>query len=329
MEAEARYTWVGAGVLLLLAALVAAVVWLRNVGVEGEFKRYTIHFEHQVVDGLEIGADVTLRGLRVGRVEDYALASGKLNRVRVEVRINHRAPVHENTVAVITRNFVTGIATVALVTREPAGELLTQVAEGERYPLIGEGRSDLDEIAGRVNKVGEMAAVALTNFNELLSADNRAAVTQTVRNLRDLTAALQQRLGAIDQTLGRFANAADGVDRAAADLARTGDRIAGVAERGGESVERTLLDLERTLAEARSAMQAVAEASGGLEKQAADSARVLERTATSVDDQLGAALAELRLSIESTARVMDRLREPRAALFGPPKSQLGPGEQLP
>ena len=71
MEADAKYTFVGAGVLVLAAALIAAVVWLRNVGAEGEFRRYAIHFEHQAVDGLEIGADVTLRGLRVGRVEDY------------------------------------------------------------------------------------------------------------------------------------------------------------------------------------------------------------------------------------------------------------------
>ena len=37
MEAEARYTFVGAGVLLLLAALVAGVVWLKNVGGKGDF----------------------------------------------------------------------------------------------------------------------------------------------------------------------------------------------------------------------------------------------------------------------------------------------------
>ena len=42
-----------------------------------------------------------------------------------------------------------------------------------------------------------------------------------------------------------------------------------------------------------------------------------------------AAVAELRLSVEAATRSLDRLRDPRAALLGPQKSQLGPGEQLP
>ena len=293
---------------MLAAALVAAVVWLRNVGAEGEFRRYAIHFEHQAVDGLEIGADVTLRGLRVGRVEEYKRARDKVNRVRVEVRVDHRAPVHQNTVAVITRNFVTGIASIALITPEPAAELLTKAPEGERLPLIGEGRSDLDEIAGRVSKVGEMAAVALNNFNELLSPDNRAAVTQTVRNLRDLTGALQQRLGKLDETLERFASAADGIRGASGELARTGDRIASVAERGGAGVERSLAELDRTLAEARAALKAATQATGDVQEQVARSARRIEDSAASVDDQLGAAVGELRLSVEAATRAVDKAR---------------------
>ena len=71
----------------------------------------------------------------------------KFNRVRVVVRVDGRAPIRVNTVAVVTRNFVTGIAAITLVTPEPAGEVLAAVPEGERYPVIGEGRSDLDEIA--------------------------------------------------------------------------------------------------------------------------------------------------------------------------------------
>lgn len=329
MEAEARYTLVGAGVLLLVAALVAGIVWLKNVGGQGQFERYTIHFEHQPLDGLEVGADVTLRGIKVGRVEDYALDDDKLNRVRVEIRVDARAPIHTNTVAVVTRNFVTGIAAITLITREPPGPPLTEVAEGERYPLIGEGRSDLEEIAGRVNKVGEMASVALNNLNQLLDAENRAAVSETIRNLRDLSRGLNQRLGALDQTLQRIDGAIGEFGRAATNVGRSGDRIAGTAERGLQGLDGTLAEVERTLAGAREAMQSVAASSDAIQRQAVASAQRLEDTATSVDDQLGAALGELRLSIEAATRVLDRLREPRAALLGPGEKQLGPGEKLP
>jgi ABC-type transporter Mla subunit MlaD len=329
MEAEARYTLVGAGVLVLIAALVTALVWLKNYGGQGDFNRYAIHFEQQALDGLEVGADVSLRGIKVGRVEDYALSGTTFNRVRVEVRVDRRAPVLTNTVAIVTRNFVTGIAAIALVNREPPGAVLAEVPEGERYPVIGEGRSDLDEIAGRVSKVGEMASVALSNVNQLLDADNRAAMMATVRSLRDLSAGLNARLGALDTTLARVGAAAADVGKGALELGRSGSRIAAVAEHGGERLDATLAETERTLAEARAALQQLGQAGGAVQTQALATARRLEDTAANVDDQLGTAVAELRLSIEAATRVLDRLREPRAALLGPTPSQLGPGEKLP
>jgi ABC-type transporter Mla subunit MlaD len=329
MESEARYTYVGAGVLLLIAALVASVVWLKNVGGKGDYNRYAILFEQQALDGLEIGAEVTLRGIKVGRVEDYALAGEKVNRVRVQVRIDRRATVRTNTLAVVTRNFVTGIAGIALVTPEPAGAALTEVPEGESHPVIGEGRSDIEEIAGRVSKVGEMASITLSNLNQLLSANNREAVMATVRSLRELSAGLNERLGRLDGTLQRIGAAALTVGSAATELGRAGVRIATIAEHGGERFERALDETERTLAEARKAVQELARASSGLQQQAESTARRLEESAANVDDQLGAALAELRLSIETATRTLDRLRDPRAALLGPGKAQLGPGEKLP
>jgi phospholipid/cholesterol/gamma-HCH transport system substrate-binding protein len=350
MEAEARYTWVGAAVIALLAALVFGVVWLKNVGGKGDFNRYVIHFEQQALDGLEVGAAVTLRGIKVGRVEDYALASDNLNRVRVEVRIDRRAPAYTNTVAVITRNFVTGIASIALVNDDPPGELLVKVPEGETYPVIGEGRSGLEVIAGRVNKVGEMASVALTNVTELLNAENRNDVMAAVRSLRDLSAGLTERLGTLDTTMQRvgsaatqiggavakigntastFSTAATQVGGAATQLGRSGERVAAVAEHGVLRLDTTLTETERTLAEARRAFAQISAASESLQQQTAATARRLEVSAANVDDQLGATMAELRLSIDTATRVLDRLREPRAALLGPDKTQLGPGETMP
>lgn len=329
MEAEARYTFVGASVLVLMAALVAGLVWLKNVGGRDNFDRFAIHFERQALDGLEIGADVTLRGIKVGRVEDYALAGSTLNRVRVVVRVDHRAPVRTNTVAVVTRNFVTGIAAIALVNPDASGAPLTAVPQGESYPIIAEGRSDMEEITGRVSKVGDMAADALTNINQLLSADNRDAVKATLGNLRELSAGLNARLGALDSTLARVSTAAAELGKGAAELGRSGARVAAVAERGGERLETTLAETERTLAEARNALQQVAQATAAIQQQALATARRLEDTAANADDQLGTAVTEMRATIETATRVLDRLREPRAALLGPNKGQLGPGEKLP
>ena len=348
MESEARYTWVGAAVLALLAGLLGAVLWLRNAGSEDSFNRYAIHFEQQALDGLEVGADVTLRGIRVGRVEDYGLPGRNLSRVRVQVRVDRRAPLRTNTVAVVTRNFVTGIAAITLVGGDPPGELLVKVPEGETLPVIGEGRSDLQEITGRVNKVGEMATVAIGNLNQLLAAENRETFMATVASLRDLATGINQRLAALDGALNRIGKAATEVGQAATNasvavnrigdaasavgsaattLGRAGDRVAVVAESGGQRLDTTLADTQRAVAEAQRAFERIAAASETLQQQAGASARRLEQSAVNIDDQLSAAITELRLSVETGARVLDRLREPRAALLGPGPAQLGPGEK--
>ena len=328
MEAEARYTFVGASVLVLIAALVAGVVWLKHVVGRGSFERFAIYFEKQALDGLEVGADVTLRGIKVGRVEDYALSSTALNRVRVEVRIDRRVSVRTNTVAVVSRNFVTGIAAIALVNPTPPGELLSEIRAGERLPVIGEGRSEIDEIAGRVNRVGDMAAVALNNINQLLSAENRDAVMATVRDLRALTTGLNARLDALDGALKRIGTAASEVGKGATELGQSSARVAAVVERGAERLDVTLGETERSVAQARVALQQIAQASSAVERQASATARRLEESAANIDDQFNTAVTELRLSVETATRVIDRLRDPRAALLGPAKSQLGPGERL-
>lgn len=329
MEAEARYTWVGAGMLALVAALVMALVWLKNAGGKDDYDRYAIHFEQQALDGLEVGAAVTLRGIKVGRVEDYALSSTALNRVRVEVRVDRRAAVRTHTVAVVSRNFVTGIAAIALVNPDAGGAPLVDIPAGERLPVIGEGRSEFDEIAGRVNRVGDMAAVALSNVNQLLSGENRADALDTVRSLRELADGLHARLGALDSTLARVGVAATQVGKGASELGQSGSRIASVAERGAERLELTLTETERTMSQARAALQQLAQAGSAVEKQALATARRLEDSAANVDDQFNTAVTELRLSVETATRVIDRLREPRAALLGPSKSQFGPGESMP
>lgn len=327
MEAEARYTYVGAAVLALVAALVLALLWLNRVGSGNDFNRYAIHFERQALDGLQIGADVTLRGIKVGRVDDYALSDARFNRVRVVVRVDRRAPVLTNTEAVVTRNFVTGIASIALVTREPVGSPLVAVPEGEEYPVIAEGRSDLDEIAGRVNKVGEMAATALTNINQLLNADNRQALRETVDSVRKLSDGLNQRLVTLDRALVQVGNAASEAGAASTRLGQVGERVAVVVERDGARLDETLLQTQQALEDARRALQQVANTSVAVQEQVATTVRRFESTATGLDDQVGAAVGELRLSIESATRVIDRLRDPRAALLGPGKAQLGPGEK--
>ena len=312
MEAEAKYTYVGVALIVLVAALIAAVVWLNRAGGRGDFKYYTIYFERQPLDGLQIGADVDMRGIKIGRVEDYDLLSEKINRVRVTIRTDPRAPVRTNTVAIVVRNFVTGIARITLITPEPAGPPLTEVNDGQSYPLIAEGESSFDAIAGKVGRIGDIAAETLENINLLLTAENRAAVTSSLANIKELSAGLNQRMKDLDKTLVTF-------NAAATD-------IAGAATKVGQVAERTGADIAPALRQADQTLKDVSLAANALEKQTLALTRTLSDVASSTDEQFTVGVIELRATVEAMTRLLDQLRDPRAALLGPGKTQRGPGE---
>ena len=312
MEAEAKYTYVGIALIALVAALVISVIWLNRAGARGSFDYYTIYFERQPLDGLQIGGDVNMRGIKVGRVEDYALLRDEINRVRVTIRTDRRAPVRTNTVAVVTRNFVTGIARIGLITPEPAGPPLTEVRDGQSYPIISEGESSFDAIAGKVEHIGEVAVKTLDSINEVLNADNRAAISATLGNLKTLTAGLNQRMQDLDKTLATLNAAANEVGRA-------GTKFGQFAESTGNQLGPALKQADQTLKD-------VSSAAAGLERQASTMARALSDTAETTEEQLTVAASELRSAVDAATRLLDQLRDPRAALLGPGKNQRGPGE---
>lgn len=325
MEADARYALVGAGALLLVASLLAVVLWMQNFAQRDDFTLYTIYFQNQRIDGLQRDSGVNMRGVDVGRVVDFELADYQIgtlliNRVRVVISVDKRAPIFNTTVAVITRNLVTGIAQVSLVTPNTEGtELLGMVAD-EPYPVIAEGRSDLDEIAGMVERLGDMAGEIMSNLNRLLSEENRDSFTALINNLSALTENFNQRMDSLDGVLA-------GVNAATDSIGRAGDEFSGLARDVGGQVELLVGDVRVTITQAEQAMQNVSQAMQALEQQGATLTAQLDRTGGVLSDQTAAAVTELRRSLESAELTLQRLQDPRAAILGVSPTRLGPGER--
>lgn len=314
MEAEARYTFVGAALLVLIAAVAVGLIWLQDAGSRRDFAFYNIFFEHQPLDGLQLGGEVAVRGIKVGRVEDIALTES-VNRVRVRIRVDRRVPVAQNTVAIVTRNLITGIASINLVTPDKALPPLTAIPDGSDYPVIAEGQSDVDNLTGRFSQIGDLAAEAVNNLNRAFRAENRETMGEALRNLRDLTDGLNRRLVALDRSMAAF-------DTAVTAAGRASDRIATATEDTSRRIGPALAQAETTLA-------AMAAAAQTLERETKGLSASVDRAANATDDQLSAVAIELRSSVEAFNRALDRFRDPAAALLGPSKAQLGPGERKP
>jgi phospholipid/cholesterol/gamma-HCH transport system substrate-binding protein len=251
MEPEARFTAIGAILLALLLAAAAATVWLTRSGPRSDFRYYTIYFERQSLQGLQVGGDVEIRGVQVGRVERFSIARDNINRVQVTIRIDGRTPVSTNTVAVVGRKLLTGLARIDLVTPGKPGPELTAVNVGERYPVIAEGQSDLVQIADAVNGLAAKGASVLKSVDELLNAENRDAIAETLASIRGMADAIRKTA----ERAERVAVSADAATKEARVTLRDLSRAAAALER---TADVGVNELRATTQELRSSAEIVA-----------------------------------------------------------------------
>jgi phospholipid/cholesterol/gamma-HCH transport system substrate-binding protein len=315
MEAEGRYTLVGMLVLLVLAALAWALVWLAGAADHIAYQAYTIYFRHQSMDGLAVGSPVKMRGVKVGVVDGYRFTIGGDEAVSVTVKIDSGVPVHTSAQAYVKRNLVTGIAAVEIANRDTKSPMLTEAAKGERYPVIQEGRSEIDKVATALSRLAENGAQALDRINTVLSEDNQAAISRTLANLRELSDHLANHEQGLDATMQGIRNAADELRLAGASVThaatRTEDSIQGIGQNTAAALKEATLTMERLQKETMLISNRIQELS---------ETGTLELTNVSRDVRTGA---------DALTTAGHRLSNPRAILFGPGKQQLGPGEKLP
>jgi phospholipid/cholesterol/gamma-HCH transport system substrate-binding protein len=313
MEPEAKYTVVGAAVIILAALIAAAVVWLRSSGEGADARQFKIYFERQSLEGLELRSYVTMRGMRVGSVSGFRFSSKRPGAVEVFITVDPATPVRQSTEATVQRHLVTGLATVRLANTTEESAPLVQAAPGEPYPVIAEGESPIQQVSETLTQLAHHADETMQRLNATLSPENRAALTEVLQNLRRVSQRADGTLAKVDATLGSLGGAADEV-RA---LARS---VAGDA--------RTLTArYEKLGAEASASAREVAEAA---RKLSADVERLSQRADALLgasDEELRATAQALRSAADSVGAAAVRLRDPRQAIFGPAEGGVGPGER--
>ena len=315
MESEGRYTLVGTLVLLVVALMTAAIVWLAGAADTIAYQTYTLYFKNQSLDGLAVGSPVKMRGIKVGVVDGYRFAEGGDEAVSVTARIDEGVPVHVGAEAYIKRNLVTGIATVEINNGRSDTPLLDKAPKGERYPVIAEGSSDIDKVATAVSRLAVNGAQVLEKMNTLLSDENQRAISQTLANLNELSAHLAANKQSLDAAVQGIRDASDEFRFAGASISQAAVRAEGSIVGVGNNAD-----------------AALKEARVALEKLQGDasliSSRIQQLTETGTLELTNIS-RDVRTSADTLTTAGQRLSNPRTILFGPGQQQLGPGESLP
>ena len=263
MEPEARYTAIGAMIIVLVLLLAAVAAWLGHNGPRTEVHRYTVYFEHQSLQGLQVGSGVDMRGVQVGHVESVRISRDNINRVRVTLKIEGSTPVSDNTVAVAQRKILTGLARIDLQTPGAPGRELTQVPAGEEYPVIAEGTSDLEQIGDAFNRLAVNGTAALAGVKDLLQERNRNEMMATLASAREMSRSIA---------------------RAAGDLGRSAERVSAAATAISTAAQPTAEQAITTLRDVSRAANSIDRQFNAAAQQLSASAETIARSAERLDD---------------------------------------------
>lgn len=187
METRANYVVVGSFVLVILLGIFIAILWLGHVQFNRQTSYYDIYFAGSVT-GLNDGAAVTLNGVAIGRVIAIRPDPQNPEQVRVTVEIDPTVPIKQDAVASLElQSFVSGVAYVEVSGGSRDAPPL-QRQEGQRYPVIASRPSQLQSVVANAPEVLSRLILVADRLAELLDDKNRAAISATLDNAREVTA---------------------------------------------------------------------------------------------------------------------------------------------
>jgi phospholipid/cholesterol/gamma-HCH transport system substrate-binding protein len=213
---------VGLAVLLALALVVAGALWLSETDVNQ--KKVIAQARFRTVGGLGVGAPVTLRGVKVGRVEAIRLVEDEW--VETDLTIDKGVQLPAKPAVISASASLFGEWSANIISYEPPPvdpNLRDALAESDRaggdawpgatLPDIGQLTAQASRIAGDVGVVTQRISQAFDS----------TALKNMQKSVKDLAA--------ISGRLVEFANAqTTRINRVSQNVATTSDAFAGVAK---------------------------------------------------------------------------------------------------
>lgn len=268
METKANYVAVGGFVLAGVIGLIIALLWLAGAQYREEFAYYRTYFSGPVT-GLGVGTAVRYNGISVGRVSKLDFDPEDPKRVIVLLQLSHSLPIHNDSVASIASEGLTGGSYVEIDGGSKNAPLLEPGPSGE-IPIIHSKPSTLQELEASAPQLVAKLNRITDNLNDLLNADNRRAFAETLDHLRNIAADLDRRGPVIDRTLDNVALASASLNTDLGSMNRVLDH----ADQATQGIDRAAGDLDAQINNAQVA-QFVAQS------------RALVQSLTALSNELG------------------------------------------
>jgi phospholipid/cholesterol/gamma-HCH transport system substrate-binding protein len=326
METRANYVIVGLFVVVLTVGLFVFALWLEKTQFEVEVAYYDIYFVGPVT-GLKKGSIVSYRGITVGSVDDIEIDPKNVERVIVTIEVEAKTPIRRDTVASLEIQGIAGVPFILLSGGTQAAPPLTK-EEGQRYPVIASVPSRIEQVLAGAPATVERINILLARANELLSPENRQAITNTLRNFDMVSQTLAAHSADYDVlirdaagTLGNLREASASLDRLAQRLEADSTRLTQSADTALGSVDDAAKQMDKSVASVSAEMREAAASAKTMAKEidalVAENRPPLRDFSSSTLSELASLLAETRQLVGNLNRLtMEIERDPARFLFG-------------
>jgi phospholipid/cholesterol/gamma-HCH transport system substrate-binding protein len=213
------------GLFAVTAGTLLLIVLVSFAGVHFWKSRahYNIVFDRTVY-GLEVGSDVYLNGIRVGKVSSIDIASDDIDKVRVGIEIDKKTPVRTDTRAILQFAGITGLKVIDLrggsfeaARLDPGGTITVGETALDKLERQAETMADEStKLLERANEIVSKADLIVGNLREITDPAHLGDIVkqtrQTAQNLAQATAALR---GLIDENRAGLRSSIASIEQAA------------------------------------------------------------------------------------------------------------------
>ncbi|MDQ3139050.1 MAG: MlaD family protein [Gemmatimonadota bacterium] len=213
---------VGLAVLLALTVVVAGALWLSETDLNKQ--QVTAQARFRTVGGLGVGAPVTLRGVKVGRVEAIRLVANEW--VETEFSIDRAVELPPKPAVISASASLFGEWSANIISYDPPPtdpNLREALAEsdqvgGDAWP--GATLPDIGQLTAQASRIAGDVGVVTQRISQAFDSTALKNMQQSVKDLAEISGRLVEFAGA--QTTR--------IDRVSRNVATTSDAFAGVAQ---------------------------------------------------------------------------------------------------